>query len=182
MLVARVRDVSRWPGLPGADLWPWDLSSGQYQVSGLTANMWTHHIITAALLLASASAFKIDNNGEKVCTLEKSATNGPECFYEPECWDVCKDVMVEVSNILTSMMIRFIKSNTRSVDQSRRSSVTRSPSPTAPSSRRRSVAQCMMWSMLMSVRPMTRRCARIRWRATVIFCWRLSAAQSKIIN
>ena len=33
------------------------------------------------------------NHKGKVCTLEKSATKTKaDCFYEPECEDVCKDV------------------------------------------------------------------------------------------
>lgn len=35
--------------------------------------------------------------GEKVCTLERSDHNGPDCFYEPECEDVCNPVIVQVS-------------------------------------------------------------------------------------
>ena len=57
-------------------------------------------VIIVTLSLVSTQAFKIDGgDGEKVCTLEKSATNGENCFYEPECQNVCKDVQSTVSVI-----------------------------------------------------------------------------------
>ena len=55
-------------------------------------------VIIVTLSLVSAQAFKLDGgDGDKVCTLEKSATNGENCFYEPECQNVCKDVQSTVS-------------------------------------------------------------------------------------
>ena len=57
-------------------------------------------VIILTLSLASTQAFKIEaGDGEKVCTLEKSSTNGENCFYEPECQNVCKDVQSTVSVI-----------------------------------------------------------------------------------
>ena len=57
-------------------------------------------VIIVTLSLVSTQAFKIDGgDGEKVCTLEKSVTNGENCFYEPECQNVCKDVQSTVSVI-----------------------------------------------------------------------------------
>ena len=59
-------------------------------------------LIIVALSVAQAQAFKLDGgDGEKVCTLERSATNGDNCFYEPECENVCNNVETTVSwNIL----------------------------------------------------------------------------------
>ena len=34
-------------------------------------------------------------DAEKICTLERSSQNGEDCFYEPECEDVCNPVIVE---------------------------------------------------------------------------------------
>ena len=54
-------------------------------------------VIIVTLSLVSTQAFKIDGaDGEKVCTLEKSSSNGENCFYEPECQNVCKDVQSTV--------------------------------------------------------------------------------------
>ena len=34
-------------------------------------------------------------DAEKICTLERSEQNGEDCFYEPECEDVCNPVIVQ---------------------------------------------------------------------------------------
>ena len=68
--------------------------------------MGLHHWLCLALLVTTAQAYKISGeDGEKTCTLEKSATNGENCFYEPECEDVCKDVFVEVKITTIKLLI-----------------------------------------------------------------------------
>lgn len=75
-------------------------SVSRYQGSGAEIHFIMRLVIIVTLSLASTQAFKIDGgDGEKVCTLEKSATNGENCFYEPECQNVCKDVQSTVSVI-----------------------------------------------------------------------------------
>ena len=50
------------------------------------------------LLLAGGSLALPSQGGEKICRLERSEQNGEDCFYEPECEDVCHPVIVEVSH------------------------------------------------------------------------------------
>ena len=47
------------------------------------------------LILAGGSMALPSQGGEKICRLERSDTNGQDCFYEPECEDVCNPVIVE---------------------------------------------------------------------------------------
>ena len=54
-------------------------------------------VVVAAALLGAGRGYKLEEAGDKVCTLERSNTNGDNCFYEPECENVCHDVMVEVN-------------------------------------------------------------------------------------
>ena len=59
--------------------------------------MGVYHITLLAVVLTTAYGYKITGeDGDKICTLEKSKTNGENCFYEPECEQICKDVFVEV--------------------------------------------------------------------------------------
>ena len=79
--------------------------------------MWSP-LLTLTLLLGLTHGYKIDaNTGEKVCTLEKSSTNGEDCFYEPECGDVCKDVLVEVTMSMYLLRLNNLSFLCRSADQ-----------------------------------------------------------------
>ena len=53
-------------------------------------------MVVVAALLGAGQGYRLEETGDKVCTLERSTNNGDNCFYEPECENVCHDVMVEV--------------------------------------------------------------------------------------
>ena len=70
-------------------------------------------VISSSVLAFTHAYPKADFGGHKgkVCTLEKSATKTKaDCFYEPECEDVCKDVTknVRVVNHINTVITLII--------------------------------------------------------------------------
>ena len=59
--------------------------------------------VVVAAVLGAGQGYRLEEAGDKVCTLERSTNNGDNCFYEPECENVCHDVMVEVHLFLLSL-------------------------------------------------------------------------------
>ena len=79
----------------------------------LLVSMGVYQFTCLAFLLTTAHAFKITGeDGEKICTLEKSKTNGDNCFYEPECEQVCKDIFVEVIRKFLALYLFFLHEST----------------------------------------------------------------------